>query len=84
MCSSRLCVACAVYLNGGPITSEWTSANVPAILEAFYPGELGGDAIVNTLLGVNNPGLAVLALLSVPVVLSGWMCDTRRARFNLL
>eukprot|EP00658_Telonema_sp_P-2_P038278 TRINITY_DN27498_c0_g1_i1.p1 TRINITY_DN27498_c0_g1~~TRINITY_DN27498_c0_g1_i1.p1 ORF type:complete len:236 (+),score=58.69 TRINITY_DN27498_c0_g1_i1:43-750(+) len=26
------------------------------ILEAYYPGQLGGDAIVNTLLGLNNPG----------------------------
>ena len=29
---------------------------MPSILEAYYPGQLGGDAIVNTLLGKNNPG----------------------------
>ena len=31
-------------------------AVVPAILEAYSPGQLGGDAIVNTLFGDNNPG----------------------------
>ena len=28
--------------------------HVPSILTAFYPGELGGVAIVNTLLGTNQ------------------------------
>ena len=44
-----------VLINGGAISSQWMVANVPAVLEAYYPGELGGDAIVDTLLGHNNP-----------------------------
>jgi beta-glucosidase len=46
----------AVLVNGGSISSEWIRYHVPAVIEAFYPGELGGDAIVNTLLGDNSPG----------------------------
>jgi len=45
-----------VMINGGVISISWAKDNVPAILEAYYPGELGGPAIVNTLLGLNNPG----------------------------
>lgn len=44
-----------VLLNGGPVASLAVADGVPAILEAFYPGQLGGDAIVDTLLGSNNP-----------------------------
>lgn len=45
-----------VMQNGGMLSISWAKERVPAILEAYYPGELGGDAIVRTLLGSNNPG----------------------------
>ena len=45
-----------VLINGGMLSTRWAKENVPAILEAYYPGQLGGLAIVNTLLGKNNPG----------------------------
>ena len=45
-----------VMINGGMMSISWAKEHVPAILEAYYPGQLGGDAIVNTLLGHNNPG----------------------------
>ena len=32
-----------VLVHGGALAIEWTQANVPAILDAHYPGELGGD-----------------------------------------
>ena len=38
-----------VLINGGQVAIEWIKANVNGILEAFYPGELGGDAIVDVL-----------------------------------
>jgi beta-glucosidase len=44
-----------VLENGRPLTINWAKKNVPAILEAWYPGELGGRAIAETLFGDNNP-----------------------------
>jgi beta-glucosidase len=44
-----------VLENGRPLTIGWAKKNVPAILEAWYPGEFGGQAIAETLFGDNNP-----------------------------
>jgi beta-glucosidase len=44
-----------VLENGRPLTIGWAKAHVPAILEAWYPGEFGGRAIAMTLFGENNP-----------------------------
>jgi beta-glucosidase len=37
-----------VLINGGMLSISWAKEHVPAILEAYYPGQLGGDAIINT------------------------------------
>ena len=44
-----------VLLNGRPLTLEWENENMDAILEAWWPGTMGGDAIAQTLYGVSNP-----------------------------
>ena len=44
-----------VLENGRPLTIDWAKEHVPAILEAWYPGEYGGRAIAETLFGDNNP-----------------------------
>jgi beta-glucosidase len=44
-----------VLQNGRPITLEWESEHIPAIIEAWYPGEQGGDAIAEVLFGDYNP-----------------------------
>jgi beta-glucosidase len=44
-----------VLENGGPLTIGWAKQHVPAILEAWYPGEFGGRAIADTLFGDNSP-----------------------------
>ena len=44
-----------VLENGRPLTIAWAKEHIPAILEAWYPGEFGGQAIAETLFGENNP-----------------------------
>jgi beta-glucosidase len=44
-----------VLLNGRPLTLTWENDNMDAILEAWWPGTRGGDAIAQTLFGANNP-----------------------------
>ena len=45
-----------VLINGQPLTINWADRNIPSILEAWFPGQLGGEAIANTLFGIYNPG----------------------------
>jgi len=45
-----------VLINGMPLAVNWLDENVPAILEAWYPGQAGGTAIAEALFGIYNPG----------------------------
>eukprot|EP00743_Colponemidia_sp_Colp-15_P007755 GILK01008397.1.p1 GENE.GILK01008397.1~~GILK01008397.1.p1 ORF type:complete len:751 (-),score=119.29 GILK01008397.1:185-2437(-) len=44
-----------ILINGGPVSVEWAKTHAPGIIEAFYPGEQGADAIVDILFGDYNP-----------------------------
>ena len=46
----------AVLINGRPLSIAWLSENVPAILEAWLPGEEGAAAIAEALFGETTPG----------------------------
>ena len=44
-----------VLMNGRPLTIDWLAANAPALLEAWYPGTEGGDAVADILFGKVDP-----------------------------
>jgi beta-glucosidase len=44
-----------VLINGRPLSTRWTAAHVPALVEAWEPGERGGLAVADVLFGNYNP-----------------------------
>ncbi len=44
-----------VLLNGSALAVNWAAEHLPAILEAWYPGQAAGDALADVLFGDYNP-----------------------------
>lgn len=44
-----------ILINGRPLSIRWTAEHIPAIIEAWLPGEKGGDAVADILFGDCNP-----------------------------
>jgi beta-glucosidase len=44
-----------VLMNGSAVSVNWARDHMPAIVEAWYPGEAGGSALADVLFGDYNP-----------------------------
>ena len=44
-----------VLVNGRPLAIRWIAENIPAVVEAWLPGEKGGQAVAEILFGDCNP-----------------------------
>lgn len=45
-----------VLMNGRPLDIKWASEHIPSILDVWYPGTQGGNAVANLLFGDAVPG----------------------------
>jgi len=45
-----------ILITGQPLTINWAKENIPAIINAGFPGPQGGTAIAQVLFGQYNPG----------------------------
>ena len=80
-----------VLLNGSALAVNWARQNVRAIIEAWYPGQSGGQAIAETLSGVDKsagrlPSLSIQASISYrPSTTTPWpialTATSRASRF---
>lgn len=44
-----------VFESGSPLAVPWEAENIPALVQAWYPGEQGGNVIADILFGDYNP-----------------------------
>jgi len=44
-----------VLINGRPLATRWIAEHIPAVIEAWLPGERGGQAVAEILFGDVNP-----------------------------
>ena len=66
-----------VLETGGPVLMPWAN-KVPAILEAWYPGRAGGEAIARVLAGKVNPSGHLPATFPVSLDQLPWPGEPRR------
>ncbi len=68
-----------VLMNGRPLDLSWEDKHIPAILETWFPGTEGGNAIADILFGKHNPSAKLpitfpKSLGQVPIAYNHLMC----------
>lgn len=44
-----------LLMSGRPLDLRWASANIPAVMQIWYPGSRGGEAVADLLFGTASP-----------------------------
>ncbi|GAA4296390.1 glycoside hydrolase family 3 N-terminal domain-containing protein [Aestuariibaculum suncheonense] len=45
-----------VLINGRPLSINWVDDHISSVIEAWFPGEYGGQAVAEAIFGAYNPG----------------------------